>query len=169
MGMSRWLRHWLRAPRAVDRTLPPEALERVERAITQGEAAHRGEIRFAVEARLPWSYLKRDAPVRQRAEMLFAKLRLWDTDERNGVLLYVELADQGIEIVADRGIAAHVAPEQWQAICRDMAQRFAAGEFEGGVVAGIERIGDLLAQHFPAGEGERNADELPNRPVVIGR
>jgi uncharacterized membrane protein len=107
--------------------------------------------------------------VRQRAEMLFAKLRVWDTDERNGVLVYVELADQGIEIVADRGIAAHVAKEQWQAICRAMAQRFAAGEFEGGLVAGIERIGDLLAQHFPAREGERNADELPNRPVVIGR
>ena len=169
MGVARWLRHWLRSPRTVDRLLPPAALERIERAIAQGEAAHRGEIRFAVEPALPWSYLKRDAPTRERAQMLFAKLRLWDTDERNGVLLYVELADHGIEIVADRGIAAQVPAEQWQAICRDIARRFAAGEFEGGVIAGIERIGDLLAQHFPAREGERNADELPNRPVVVGR
>ena len=169
MGLARWLRHWLRSPRVVERTLPPEALDRIERAIAQGEAAHRGEIRFVVEASLPWSYLKRDASVRQRAEMLFAKLRMWDTDERNGVLLYVELADHGIEIVADRGIAAQVAPAQWQAICGEVVQRFAAGEFEGGVIAGIERIGDLLAQHFPARDGERNADELPNRPVVLGR
>jgi uncharacterized membrane protein len=169
MGFARWIRHWLRSSRTVDRALPPAALERIERAITQGEVAHRGEIRFAVEAALPWSYLKRDAPVRQRAEMLFAKLRVWDTDERNGVLLYVELADHGIEIVADRGIAALVPAEAWQGICRDVAQRFAAGEFEGGVVAGVERIGDLLAQHFPAREGERNVDELPNRPVIIGR
>jgi uncharacterized membrane protein len=169
MGLARWLRHWRRTPRAVDRVLPAAALERIERAIAQGEAAHRGEIRFAVEAALPWSYLKRDAPARERAEMLFAKLHVWDTDERNGVLLYVELADHDIEIVADRGIAAQVPAGQWQAICRDVAQRFAAGEFEGGVVAGIERIGDLLAQHFPAREGERNADELPNRPVIVGR
>jgi uncharacterized membrane protein len=169
MGVARWLRHWLRMPRAVDRLLPPAALERIERAIAQGEMAHRGEILFVVEPRLPWSYLRRDAPVRQRAEMLFAKLRAWDTDERNGVLLYVELADHGIEIVADRGIAALVGQERWQAICQEVAQRFAAGEFEGGVVAGIERVGDLLAQHFPAREGERNADELPNRPLVVGR
>jgi uncharacterized membrane protein len=169
MALARWLRHWLRLPRAVDRLLPPAALERIERAIAQGETAHRGEILFAVEPRLPWSYLKRDAPVRQRAEMLFAKLRAWDTDERNGVLLYVELADHGIEIVADRGIAALVAQERWRAICDDVARRFAAGEFEGGVVAGIERVGDLLAQHFPAREGERSADELPNRPVILGR
>lgn len=169
MRMRRWFRHLLRSPRAVERVLPPAALARIEQAIAQGEAAHRGEIRFAVEAALPWSYLKRDAPVRERAEMLFAKLRVWDTDERNGVLLYVELADHGIEIVADRGIAAQVAPEQWRAICGEVAQRFADGEFEGGVVAGIERIGDLLALHFPARDGAPNADELPNRPVVLGR
>jgi uncharacterized membrane protein len=169
MGLKRWIRHWLRSPRVVDRVLPAAALERIGRAIAQGETAHRGEIRFAVEASLPWSYLKRDAPVRQRAEMLFAKLHVWDTTERNGVLLYVELADHGIEIVADRGIAAHVAREQWQAICGEVARRFAAGEFESGVVAGIERIGDLLAQHYPPREGEPDADELPNRPVVLGR
>lgn len=169
MRMRRWFRHLLRSPRAVERVLPPAALARIEQAIAQGEAAHRGEIRFAVEAALPWSYLKRDAPVRERAEMLFAKLRVWDTDERNGVLLYVELADHGIEIVADRGIAAQVAPEQWRAICSEVAQRFADGEFEGGVVAGIERIGDLLALHFPARDGAPNADELPNRPVVLDR
>jgi uncharacterized membrane protein len=169
MKLARWLRHVLRSPRAVDRVLPPAALARVEQAIAQGESAHRGEIRFAVEAGLPWSYLRRDAPVRERAEMLFAKLHLWDTDERNGVLLYVELADHGIEIVADRGIAAQVPGEDWQAICRGIARRFADGEFEGGVVAGIERIADLLALHFPAREGAANADELPNKPVVLGR
>jgi uncharacterized membrane protein len=169
MGFVRSAKHLLRRRRAVDRLLPPEALKRIEQAIGQGEAAHRGEIRVAVEAALPWSYLKRDAPVRERAEMLFAKLRVWDTDERNGILFYVELADHGIEIVADRGIASKVSKEDWQAICRDVAQRFAAGEFEGGVIVGIERIGDLLALHFPAIEGRQNVDELPNPPLILGR
>lgn len=168
MRLGRWMRHRLR-PRAVDRALPASALDRIEQAIAVGEERHRGEIRLAVEASLPWSYLKRDARVRERAEMLFAKLRVWDTDERNGVLVYVELADQGIEIVADRGVARAVPQEAWPPIVSSMAERFRAGDFEGGVVSGIEQVARLLAQHFPAREGGRNADELPNRPVVLGR
>ncbi|UCG96337.1 MAG: TPM domain-containing protein [Burkholderiales bacterium] len=169
MQLARWIRHRLRAPRAVDRALPRAALDRIEKTIAAGELRHRGEIRLAVESSLPWSYLKRDAPVRERADMMFAKLRVWDTDERNGVLIYVELADHGIEIVADRGVARAVPPDAWPPIVAAMAERFRAADFEGGVVAGIEQIGRLLAQHFPAREGERNADELPNRPVILGR
>ena len=169
MKPVRWLKHVLRSPREVDRALPPAALERIEQAISAGEATHRGEIRLAVEAALPWSYLKRDARVRERAEMLFAKLRVWDTDERNGVLVYIELADHGIEIVADRGAARAVPPDAWPPIVTQMAARFRAHDFEGGLLAGVGEIGRLLAQHFPAREGERNADELPNRPVILGR
>jgi uncharacterized membrane protein len=169
MGLARWLRHLLRTPRAVDRVLPPPALARIEQAVAAGEAEHRGEVRLAVEASLPWSYLKRDAPVRERAEMLFAKLRVWDTEERNGVLIYVELADHGIEIVADRGVARVVDPQAWPPIVAAMAQRLRAGDFEGGIVAGIDAVNGLLARHFPAAEGARNPDELPNRPWVGGR
>jgi len=169
MGIGRWLKHASRTPRAVDRAFPPAVLTRIEQAIAAGEGRHRGEIRFAVEAALPWSYLKRDAPVRQRAEMLFAKLRIWDTDERNGVLIYVELADHGIEIVADRGLARVVPPQAWPPIVAQIAERFGAGDFEGGAVAGVEQVGQLLALHFPAREGGENRNELPNRPVVLGR
>jgi uncharacterized membrane protein len=169
MGLARWLKHAARSSRSVDRALPPTALDRIEQAIAAGEAAHRGEIRVAVEAALPWSYLKRDAPVRQRAEMLFAKLRVWDTDERNGVLIYVELADRGIEIVADRGAARAIAPQDWAAVVTAMAERLGSGDFAGALVAGIDQVGGLLAQAFPSNAGERNADELPNRPVIVGR
>ena len=169
MALARWIRHRLRSPRAVDRALPPAALDRIEKAIAAGETSHRGEIRIAVERSLPWSYLKRDAPVRQRADMLFAKLRVWDTDERNGVLIYVELADRGIEIVADRGVARVVPADAWPPVVAAMAERFRTGDFAGGMVAGIEQVGRLLAQHFPAREGERNPNELPNRPVIVGR
>ena len=169
MALARWLRHRLRARLAVHRVLPPAALDRIEAAIAAGEATHRGEIRIAVEASLPWSYLKRDAKVRERAEMMFAKLRVWDTDERNGVLVYVELADHGIELVADRGAARVVPAEAWPPIVAAMAERFRGGDFEGGVVAGIEQVARLLAQYFPAVEGSRNANELPNRPVILGR
>jgi hypothetical protein len=47
---------------------------------------------------------------RQRAVTMFGKLRVWDTEHNNGVLIYVLLAEHAIEIVADRGVARHVSP-----------------------------------------------------------
>jgi uncharacterized membrane protein len=164
--IRRWLRHALASPRAVDRAFPPAALDRIAQAVAAAERGHSGEIRFAVETALPWSYLKRDAPARERALMVFAKLRVWDTEANNGVLLYVELADRSIEIVADRGIARQVPASQWQAICEAMRARFRAGEFERGVIEAVQAIAGLLAAYFPtAANTDRN--ELPDRPVRL--
>ncbi len=167
MRLVRWLRHLFATPLTVRRAFPEATLARIQEAIARTETRHTGEIRFAVEAALPWSYLRRNAPVRERALMIFSKLRAWDTEQNNGVLIYVELADHAIEIVADRGIARHVAREDWQAICAAMRERFRAGDFEGGALIGIERVGDKLAQFFPLVEGAVNPDELANRPEVI--
>jgi uncharacterized membrane protein len=167
MQFVRWLSHVFRSQRAVDRALPPEALGGIEAVIAAGETTHRGEIRLAVEAALPWSYLKRDAPARQRAAMVFAKLRVWDTEQNNGVLIYVELADRSIEIVADRGIARRVPRAEWDAVCSAMREHFRAGRFEQGTVEAVRSVGTLLALHFPLKEGERNPNELSNRPAVL--
>jgi uncharacterized membrane protein len=136
---------------AVSRAFPAAALKRIEQAIDAAERGHSGEIRFAVESSLPWSYLKRDAPARERALMVFAKLRVWDTENNNGVLIYVELADHSIEIVADRGIARHVAPAEWQQLAAQMRDRFRSGEFEGGRDRGRHAGGAATARAFPAG------------------
>jgi LemA protein len=94
---------------------------------------HRGELRFVVEAGLPPAALWRDTSPRQRAAELFASERVWDTEENSGILIYVELADRRVEILADRGIAARVAQAEWDAICRAMEQAFGAGRWrEGG-------------------------------------
>ncbi|MCU0768395.1 MAG: TPM domain-containing protein [Burkholderiaceae bacterium] len=167
MELGRVLRHWLSTPRAVRRAFPEEALTRIRDAVAASERVHRGEIRFAVEASLPWSYLRRDAPARERALMIFAKLRVWDTEENNGVLIYVELADHQIEIVADRGIGPRVAQAEWDGIAAAMRDRFRVGEFEPGAIAGVRAVGELLAREYPLREGERNPNELPNQPIVL--
>jgi uncharacterized membrane protein len=167
MQLARWLRHLFATPLAVRRAFPEATLARIQEAIARTEARHTGEIRFAVEAALPWSYLWRDAPVRERALMVFSKLRVWDTEQNNGVLIYVELADHGIEIVADRGIARRVPREQWQAICDAMRERFRAGDYEGGALIGIERVGEQLAQIFPLAEGAVNPNELNDTPRLL--
>ena len=167
MSISRWLRHSFKTPYAVRRAFSEKALDRIQQAIADAEREHAGEIRFAVEAALPWSYLRRDAPARQRAAMVFAKLGVWDTEHNNGVLIYVELADQSIEIVADRGIARRVPRAEWDAICNAMRDHFRARRFEQGTIEAVVAVGKVLARHYPLAEGERNPNELSNRPAVL--
>jgi uncharacterized membrane protein len=167
MRLRRLARHWLATPGSLRRAFPDPVLERIGEAISREEARTSGEIRFAMEAALPWSYLRRDAPVRQRALMVFSKLRVWDTELNNGVLLHVDLADRDVEIVADRGIARLVPPAEWQAICDTIRASFRQGAYEAGALAGVEAIGAVLARHFPLEHGDDNPNELPNRPVSL--
>lgn len=167
MEIRRVLRHWFTPPGAVRRAFPETALHRIRDAVAATETQHSGEIRFAVEAALPWSYLWRDASARERALSMFGKLRVWDTAHNNGVLIYVDIADHRVEIIADRGIAQHVAAEHWKEIARRMREHFRAGAFEQGALEGVREIGALLAEHFPLAAGESNPNELPNAPVVL--
>jgi uncharacterized membrane protein len=167
MSIARWLRHWCKTPRSVRSVFSEETLGRIRQAIADSEKFHSGEIRFAIEPALPWSYLKRDAPVRERAAMVFSKLRVWDTEQNNGVLIYVELADHSIEIIADRSIARHVPRARWEAVCNAMREHFRQGQFEAGALNGVQAVGALLAEHFPLAEGESNPNELSNRPVLL--
>jgi len=167
--MNRWLRilrhRWLDETDA-RRALGPGALERIEARVAESERRHRGEIRVCVEAGLPLSYLWRNADVRERAVAMFGKLRVWDTEENNGVLVYLLLAEHRIELVADRGLARHADDERWRALVDDMSGHFRARRFEQGLNLAIERVDHLLTQHFPARPGEPNPDELPNTPVI---
>jgi uncharacterized membrane protein len=81
------------------------------------------------------------------------------------VLIYLLLADRAVEIVADRGIDAHVGAEGWQKICADMEVDFKAGHFESGVIKGIGEVSQQLAKYFPKSGAGPN--ELPDAPVVM--
>ena len=129
------------------------------------EARHVGELRFAVEGGLEFERVLGRQDARDRAIELFGKLGVWDTEHNSGVLIYVQLVDRRIEIVADRGISARVAQAQWDAICRRMEAAFRDRRFEAGALAAIGEITKLLAQHFPP--LSENPDELPNSPVVL--
>ena len=149
-------------------SLPGVSLD-AARSVGRAEALHRGEIRFAIETALPPLAVLRGVPAHERAVELFAHLRVWDTAHNNGVLVYVQLADRHVEIVADRGLTGRVSDADWAAVCRLMEQHFAAGRFEAGAVAGVEAIGALLAAHFPAGAAGdlAAANELPDRPALL--
>ena len=159
-----WRHRWVDEA-ALRRVLPPESLERLARRVAASERRHTGEIRICIEAGLPLSYLWRGAPARERAIMLFGKLRVWDTEQNNGVLIYLLLAEHAIEIVADRGLSRHVSPEQWAAIVKGMGEAFRAGRYEEGLREAVDAVTAHLVRHFPTGSAA-NPNELPDEPVL---
>jgi uncharacterized membrane protein len=165
MSIGRIARHLLEHHWRVRRVFPRATLDRIAQAIRAGEATHAGQVRFVVEGALDGAPLFRDQPARERALDLFAHLRIWDTAHNNGVLIYLLLADRDVEIIADRGIDAHVGQAGWDAICRDMEAAFRTGQFEPGVINGVAAVSRELAKYFPPQGGEPN--ELPDQPVVI--
>jgi uncharacterized membrane protein len=165
MGIKRIGKHLIEHRWRVRRIFPPEVLANIEQAIKASEATHSGQIRFVVEGALDGAPLFRDQSARARALDIFARLRIWDTAHNNGVLIYLLLADRDFEIVADRGIDTKVGAAGWEKICADMETEFRAGNFERGVIKGIEAVSRQLAMHFPAqGVGP---NELPDAPVVM--
>jgi len=165
MDLARIARHLMAMPGAVRRAFPPAAMAAIEQAVARSETQHRGEVRFAVEATLDVSALIAGQSARARAIEVFSQLGVWDTEDNNGVLIYLLLADRDVEIVADRGINAAVAAHEWEAICRAMEAALRRREFEPAVLGAIEAVTRLLARHFPPRAGDRN--ELANRPVTV--
>ena len=165
MDFARFWRHILMHPARARRAFPAAAMEAIGREIAAQEQSHRGEIVFIAEAELNSAQLWRGLTPRARAKEVFALHGVWNTEENNGLLIYVLLADRAVEIVADRAIDARVTAEEWTRICRAMQNEFAAGRYADGAIAGVRSASQLLAKHFPASGAHRN--ELPDRPVLI--
>ena len=166
----RLLRHRWFDESTVRRTIPTDMRERLLQRVRASEQRHSGEIRIYVEAGLPASYLLRRVAIsdaiRQRALTLFGKLRIWDTEHNNGVLIYLLLAERRIEIIADRGLNDKIAATTWQAILERMRAPFKAGNFEAGLGLALQEVDGLLRLHFPLVPGADKPNELPNTPVL---
>ena len=157
--------------------IPPDMLKRLAQRVAASERRHSGEVRICVEASLPASYVWRlgsdtsiGALSRQRAVMMFGKLRVWDTEHNNGVLIYLLLAEHAIEIVADRGLTKHVSAAQWQKMVAHMSAAFKVGQYEEGLTEALAEISAVLMQHFAmdgATGAAVNPNELPDNPLLM--
>jgi len=165
--LARIFRHRWHDRSDVHRALPASALARLTDRVAASERHHSGEIRICIEAGLPWSYLWKKLPARARALMLFGKLRVWDTERNNGVLIYLLLAEHTIEIVADRGLNPYASEAQWSVIIDHMSAGLREGQFEQGLNAAVDAVDGLLHAHFARRAGEADTNELPDAPLVI--
>lgn len=161
----RLLKHLWHGSWHLKQAFPKETLAAVAQAVQESERHHRGQIRVALEAHVPFHALLKNITPHQRAVEAFSHLRVWDTHENNGVLLYICLADRAVEIVADRAFNKLVSAAEWQSICKLISKHFAQKKFAEGLSAGIAQIDALLRKHFP-GEAA-HVNELPDAPVIL--
>lgn len=166
MGFQRIFKHLMTGNMAVRLAFPARSMDAIEQAIRETETRHGGQIRFAVEASLDFAALRRNQTAGERGIEMFSQLRVWDTEQNNGVLIYLLLADHDVEIIADRGIYARLGSAVWEEICHDMEAAFRLGQFEEGVIKGVHEVGSHLQRHFPKKSGLAE-NELPDKPVVL--
>jgi uncharacterized membrane protein len=154
------------------RAIPPDMAKRLAERVAASEQRHSGQIRLCVESSLPASYVwrldhenKLSALIRQRAVMMFGKLRVWDTEHNNGVLIYLLLAERAIEIVADRALMRYVDDAQWQAMVARMASAFREQRYEDGLSQAIDETSAVLVAHFARTDAPSDQlNELPDTP-----
>ena len=163
--LARALRHWKTSAALGRRAFPQDTLAAIAGAITEGEQTHRSELRLIVEASMPFEAIWADISNRQRALALFAEHGVWDTEDNCGVLIYVNLAQRQVDIVADRAVGRNIDAATWQAVCRSMTDGFARGQFHDSTLAAVAQVNALLRTHFPA-TGARD-NELPDKPLML--
>jgi len=152
------------------RLVPTALVQRLKKQVSDSEQRHTGEVRICIEASLPNSYLLRPVPTRaiihERALSQFGKLRVWDTEHNNGVLIYLLLAERSIELVADRGLNRHVTAHQWSDMAQRLGQALRDGRFEDGLTQAVEEVSAILEQHYPLAQGQIRPNELPDQPIL---
>ena len=127
--------------------------DRIVSAIADAERKSSGEIRVHVTRRKP-------EDLEARARSRFDLLGMTRTAERNGVLFYIAPSIRRFQILGDSGIHERCGADFWKEVAAAMEESFRRGQFTDGIVAGIARVGEVLAQHFPRSSADK--DELPN-------
>src|SRR5438552_8220159 len=116
--------------------------EKIKKAIRKAERRTSGEIRVSV-APFFWGN------VHKAAEKAFVRLGMTGTKDRNAVLFFVVPARRKFVVLGDSAIHERVGQQFWHRIVAVVTERFRIGDFTGGLIRGIEEVGEQLSTHFP--------------------
>ena len=163
-----------RAHVAAQRMFPPATLAAIGALIADSASHHRAEIKIIIDTApcrvsnsaprvLPGQHAPH--PARARAAQLFAEYRIWDTEQNCGVLLYINVTDRKVEIVADRDVNRALQLADWHGVCKILTEGFKRGQFADSVMAALHCLHGLLQAHYPATKAEhtRSAES----PIVL--
>ncbi len=132
--------------------------EKIVEAVRAAESRTSGEIRVFVTRRK-----LRGEDLRTRALTEYKRLHVGKTESRNGVLFYIVPRDRAFTVIGDESIHALCGQGFWDETAAAMEKSFREGKFTEGLVAGVQRAGDIMARHFPRKKDDLN--ELPDELV----
>jgi uncharacterized membrane protein len=133
-----------------------DEIKHISEAISLAERNTQGEIRVHIER-------KTDGDVLERAPAVLKDLGLTETKNHTGLLIYISLEDHRFAIIGDEGIHRVLGQDGWNALSKELGEYFKRGKFAEGLVAIIGKVGEILAQAFPA--LPENVNEIPNEPT----
>ena len=162
-----------RAHKAAQQAFPPATLATIGAMLAAGACRHRAEIRIIIDtvrfgrAQATGHVLPGGSthPARARATQLFADHRIWDTEHNCGVLLYVNLTERKVELIADRNVGRALTPDQWHAVCATLTEGFRRKQFAESLVAALDALHALLENSYPAGTAQHVSSSAP--PLVL--
>lgn len=164
-SFARWWRQVLFVPLMHSKWLTAAAKARLTAKVTSAERGHRGEVYLIIENHLPIQQAYHIG-CRERAIDLFSEYRVWDTEENTGVLVYVNICEHSLEIVADRGISAHVSPTVWRAMCDKAVAGIANQKTEESLLELLDEVGQVLRQYYHL-EHDPAGNELSDTVVYL--
>ncbi len=138
---------------ALSTSLPAIDHSRIVAAIHAAEQRTSGELRVVISKETTTDALA-------AAQQHFNRLGMAKTAARNGVLIFVAPNSRAFAVIGDAGVHEKCGEAFWRELADAMTEHFRRGEFENGIILGLERAGSLLAMHFPRSPDDKN--ELPN-------
>ncbi|MHB8579082.1 MAG: TPM domain-containing protein [Ignavibacteriaceae bacterium] len=135
---------------------------RISNRIKEVEKTTAGEICVAVKEHL--HFLQRNRPIHALAEKEFFRLGVDKTRNKTGILIFVLLPRRQFYIMADTGINEKVPENTWDAVKDEMQRMFLTGEFSKGIIHGVQRVGNILSEHFPVNPDDIN--EISNEIII---
>lgn len=165
LNLGRWFKNFMYMPWQTHQCFDADIQAKISHAVAQAEQHHAGEIRVIIEGHLPLHIALRGS-TRIRAKQLFAEYGVWDTAYNSGVLLYINLCERTVEIVADRGINSFVDDAHWITICHNMTALLSQKQYAAGVIQGIEQVGQILEQYYDH-QIKDLGNELDNSAILL--
>jgi uncharacterized membrane protein len=130
-------------------------------AIQKAEHQTSGEVRLFVESKCKY------VDALDRAQEIFAGLKMHETELRNATLIYVAVKDKQAAVFGDEGIHQKVGEQYWKDVVNKMLLQFRNQKLANGICLGIYELGEALKSHFPY-NSDTDKNELPDE-IVFGR
>lgn len=162
--MARLWRQLVFVPILHNKWLTPKVKASLCQKIEQAEQGHQGEIRLIIENHLPILTAYHQSS-HDRALDLFSMHKIWDTQYNTGILVYLNICEKSLNIIADRGINDKVDQGYWQELCDKAVLLIGQNKPQTALEDLIDSLGGLLRCHYPAADTSGN--ELPNEVTYL--